>query len=287
MLPPRHPYRKEEDQGNEREGQATDGAEGEGVPEDFVGAVEEERDQAQGRGEDGQERRDDLVVECAHERTAALCLQTPFLDYVDAGVDYQAGEHDQCGEAALVEGAARDGEDEEAADEGYGDQADDGQRQQEGLEEDRTDEIDDGNYQQDEQHILPFVVIPAVLGFLGMIAYGENFFIEAFDLGVNDFLSKVSIADEFPGYGQGVLVVEAVDVVAAVAALDGPDVRETQRPAANIKVFVPQVPHIERRPAIGYQIYAPDFIVHGNGPHLRRIKGIAQGNISIRSGKAM
>ena len=227
------------------------------------------------------------MVEGSYIGVSLRVLKTPFLDYVDAGVDYQAGEHDQCGEAALVEGTARDGEDEEAADEGYGDQADDGQRQQEGLEEDGTDEIDDGNYQQYKQHILPLVVIPAILGFLGIIADRENFFIEAFDFGVNDFLRKVGVADEFPGNGQGVLMVEAVDVVSAMAALDGADPGETQRPAADVEILVPEVPYVERCAPVGYQVHAQDLIAHGNCPHLCGKQRIAQAGVGVRPGKSM
>ena len=57
------PRWQKEHQTNEGEGQATDGAEGEGVPEDFVRAVEEEGDKAEGGGKDGQERGDNFMIE--------------------------------------------------------------------------------------------------------------------------------------------------------------------------------------------------------------------------------
>lgn len=64
------------------------------------------------------------------EGLAPGSLQTPLLDDVDAGVDDQAGEHHQRGEASLVESRAGGGEDEEASDERYRNQPDDGQRKQ-------------------------------------------------------------------------------------------------------------------------------------------------------------
>ena len=122
------PRWQKERQTNEGERQAADGAEGEGVPEDFVRAVEEEGDKAEGGGKDGQERGDNFMIEGLDEGSALGGLQLRFLNDVDSGVDDQAGEHHERGEATLIEGGAGGGEDEEAADERYWDQADDGKR---------------------------------------------------------------------------------------------------------------------------------------------------------------
>ena len=69
------------------EEQACDGADGEGEPEDFAGAVEEEGDQAQDRGEDGQGDGLDLAGEGTEPGTGRSPIKSGMTGGVMTGCD--------------------------------------------------------------------------------------------------------------------------------------------------------------------------------------------------------
>ena len=151
-------HRVKEHQRHHGEHQPCDGAHGEGEPEDFAWAVEEEGDEAQDRGKDGQGDGADLVGEGTEVGTAGK----PFRHQVDPRVDRDAAEHHEGREAALVEGEVTQAEGQEQAHERQRNHQDDGQRKAQGVEMDGQYHGDDRDHQQDQPgELLLAVVIPA------------------------------------------------------------------------------------------------------------------------------
>ena len=112
---------KVDQQRDDGEKRPADRSDGECEPEYLFGAVVQEWSESQDRREDRQRDRDDFVVESfqvecntplAGNRGACILL----VDKIDAGIDDDAAQQDECREAALVEDEVRPAEGEENSD---------------------------------------------------------------------------------------------------------------------------------------------------------------------------